>query len=346
MHKYRLCSLSLDILIQPDGPILIKSPHEGAVNPAIPDMSFVRTRSPVANHLGMTVYLPGSSLKGVFRSYCEGIGRAIGLQPDVCNPFNENSRCRREPNPSSEMPVPQRYKTCCHICRLFGSTRLGGRIAISDAYPTEATVTMMNATGQRTGVGIDRLLGSSHSGALYDFEVVERGEFLARIKLENFELWQVGLLALALRDLNAGHLRIGFGTSRGMGFVKADVQRAEARYIGLLVNSNGGERQLRNRNATPFPLEHGEQRLLYGVAKLMGSEAEAYGMKSNGAVKISLDADRISGEGVEVSVLLKSPESIDLNPLHQFFRACVERLQQEIKETPEPPDQPVGGEEE
>ena len=68
MHKYRLCSLALEVKIIPDGPILVKSPQEGTVDPAVPDMSFVRTRSPVSGHSGLTVYLPGSSLKGVLRS--------------------------------------------------------------------------------------------------------------------------------------------------------------------------------------------------------------------------------------------------------------------------------------
>lgn len=342
MHKYRLCLLSLDVLIRPDGPILIKSPIEGTVDPAIPDMNFVRTRSPIANHPGMTVYLPGSSLKGVLRSYCEGIGRALGLRPEVCNPFDESSPCRSEPDPNSEMPVAERYQRSCHICRLFGSTRLGGRIAIADAYPTEDTIAAMNATGQRTGVGIDRLLGSSYPGALYDFEVVERGAFLTRIKVENFELWQVGLLALALRDLDAGRLRIGLGTSRGMGFVKAEVQTTEVRYTGLLIENNG-TRLLRNR-AGEFALEREEYRLLYGVAELMGDEASDYGMRADSPVEIPLDGERIHDEGVEVSVLLKSPEFPDEEPLQQFFAACVERLRQQAETAPTAPVSPAGGE--
>lgn len=340
MHRYRLCSLSLEVLIQPNGPILVKSPHEGTVDPAIPDMSFVRTRSPLPNHEGMTVYLPGSSLKGVLRSYCEGVGRALGLQPPVCNPLKnerEGNRCRGEHETSD-----RQYRESCHICRLFGSTRLGGRIAIADAYPTEGTIAAMNATSNRTGVGIDRLLGSSHRGALYDFEVVEHGMFLAHIKVENFELLQIGLIALALRDLNEGHLRIGLGTSRGMGFVKAEVQKAEVRYTGLLVNGNGTERQLRNRNTSLFPFEHGGRRLLYGVAELIENEATGYGMRAGSAVEIPLDAGRIRDEGVEVRVLLKSPQSPDQEPLRQFFAACVERLRQEAEAAPTTPAEPSG----
>jgi len=342
MHKYRLCSLSLEVLIRPDGPILIKSSQEGAVDPAIPDMSFIRTRSPVVNHPGTTVYLPGSSLKGVLRSYCEGIGRALGLRPEVCDPFNEKSSCRCEADPNTEMPVPERYQTSCHICRLFGSTRLGGRIAIADAYPTQETIAVTNTTSQRTGVGIDRLLGSSFRGALYDFEVVERGAFLTRIKIENFELWQVGLLALALRDLNEGHLRIGFGTSRGMGFVKADVRMAEVRYTGLVSQVNKAW-WLRNR-AGMFVLERDDQRLFYGVAEVMGEEASDYGMRAGSAVEIPLESERILRGGVEERILLKSPQFPDHAPLNRFFAACVARLQHEAQAVSETPAQSSEGE--
>ena len=45
----------------PDGPILIKAGDTGAVDPTRPDMEFVR-----AWYNGQeTVYLPGSSLKGM-----------------------------------------------------------------------------------------------------------------------------------------------------------------------------------------------------------------------------------------------------------------------------------------
>ncbi|MEW6574340.1 MAG: CRISPR-associated RAMP protein Csx7 [Bacillota bacterium] len=318
MYKYRLCCLALDIRIEPWGPVLVKSPKEGSVDPAIPDMSFVRTHSPHPEGPRETVYLPGSSLKGVFRSYCEGISRAVGLP--VCNPFDEKSPCRKE---EKENP----YKESCHICRLFGSTQLGGRISISDAYPTKETIEKANKTNNRTGVGIDRLLGSSLSGALYDYEVVERGSFQAHIRLENFELWQVGLLALALRALDAGHLRIGHGTSRGMGFVKVSTHQAEVRYTGLTVDE---ERSFRNR-AGEFPLldDKGEC-LLYGVAELLPEkEAEAYGMSRGDSVHVAgVVPDSV---GLEVSVMLKK-EKADSPPngaLEQFFGECVKRFSQE-----------------
>ena len=62
MHKALLCELHLDFAIEPRGPLLIKSGREAGADPTLPDMNFVRTYHPT---LGETVYLPGSSLKGV-----------------------------------------------------------------------------------------------------------------------------------------------------------------------------------------------------------------------------------------------------------------------------------------
>ncbi|MEW6448339.1 MAG: RAMP superfamily CRISPR-associated protein [Bacillota bacterium] len=332
MHKYRLCSLALDVLIIPNGPIMVRSPEIGTVDPAIPDMSFVRTRFPGMGR-EMTVYLPGSSLKGVLRSYAEGVGRALGLQPPVCDPFDKESRCRKEENQRTPQPVPERYRRSCHICRLFGSTRLGGRIAISDAYPTPETNDLANQTANRTGVGINRLLGSSQHNALYDYEVVEKGAFRARIILENFELWQVGLLALALRALDAGHLRIGHGTSRGMGFVKVETERAELCYTGVLLK-NGKGWELGNRTGR-FPLVDQDSICLYGVAELLGEEAAAYGMApaaDKPSIRLEKDRikDRICDRDVETLIILKDPGRFpDPAALDRFWGTGVERLQAE-----------------
>jgi hypothetical protein len=174
-------------------------------------------------------------------------------------------------------------------------------------------------------------LGSSYSGALYDFEVVEQGAFFTHILIENFELWQVGLLALALRDLNSGHLRLGSGTSRGMGFVTVEVLRAEVHYTGLLSRDADDTRQLRNRYGS-FCLECGSARRLYGMADLLSEEeAKRYGMKRQGAVEVMMEADRIRSEGIDVQIILKSQRTPDEQCHEVFFAACVQRLVSEAE---------------
>ena len=88
MFQKALNQAMLTIQLRPEGPLLIKSGREAGANPALPDMNFVRT-----HHAGMgqeaTVYLPGSSLKGTLRSYCERVARTLGIP--CCNPFETNN---------------------------------------------------------------------------------------------------------------------------------------------------------------------------------------------------------------------------------------------------------------
>ncbi|MGB8346085.1 MAG: RAMP superfamily CRISPR-associated protein, partial [Ktedonobacteraceae bacterium] len=129
------------------GPLLIKSGHATVVGP---DMTPVMT----SRNGKQEVYLPGSSLKGVFRSHIEKI--VCSLKPQVvCYPFSggENreadlsqrrrdyrdscgtsftrlSRDRRELEDETHFV----YANSCPACRLFGSTWFIGRVAIGDAY--------------------------------------------------------------------------------------------------------------------------------------------------------------------------------------------------------------------
>jgi hypothetical protein len=73
-------------------------------------------------------------------------------------------------------------------------------------------------------VGIDRLLGSVAGRALFDQEVVVAGRFDGQIYFRNVQLYQLALLLLVLRDLDEGYVQIGSGTSRGNGWVHAEIR--------------------------------------------------------------------------------------------------------------------------
>ena len=122
MFKQLLNEAVLDIAIQPDGPVLIKSGELGGADPTHADMEFVRT-------VGQ-VFIPGSSLKGVVRAHAEKIART--LQPEVgpgrgaCNPLDPRASCggRLERDHRSDT----RYAESCFACRLFGNTAVAGRV--------------------------------------------------------------------------------------------------------------------------------------------------------------------------------------------------------------------------
>jgi len=203
----------LTVQLSVDGPLLIRSGEANSLDPALPDMRFVRCQ-----HNGrQTVYLPGSSLKGVFRTRYEQLMKLLGQAP--CNLFDRFKSCSQKLKDKHKYEHTkdgeQRYNESCSACRLFGSLELGSRIRFTDAYPVGDVKLSM-----RNGVGIDRKTGAASSGALYDFEVVESGTFQFEIRFTNFKRYQLALVLEILNDIDNGFVSFGMGTSRGNGSMK------------------------------------------------------------------------------------------------------------------------------
>jgi CRISPR-associated RAMP protein (TIGR02581 family) len=273
MHKRLLNEAILDFTIVPEGPILIKAGETGA-DPTRPDMEFVRTW-----HNGkQVVYLPGPSLKGVIRSHCERIARTVG-EGRSCNPVIKEESCVGRNELKQEHDGKYVHSRSCFICQMFGNTVLAGRVRTADAYPLtveeyenahpdikkkwdqeglsreEREHKIEPRTEERNGVAIDRVFGSVAGGALFQLEVVTSGEFKTKIAIRNFTVAQLGLLALALRDLKLGRVGVGFGKSRGLGHVTLAWGMLTVRYT--------------------CPPE--DKRRLDGVAYLLDEEAGKYG---------------------------------------------------------------------
>ena len=217
------------------GPLLIKSGHASVSGP---DMTPVLTWRDGKQE----VFLPGSSLKGVFRSHLEKI--VCSLKPRVvCYPFegNEEKQADLEQrrrdyrdscggmfnqiarNEDNRRWLEERsdlvYAASCPACRLFGSTGFIGRVAISDAYLVSNEIKEL-----RDGIGIDRLTGGASHGAKFELEVVSSGvAFETDIHLRNYEVWQLGMLFAVLQDMEDELIRVGSGRSRGLGKVKAEI---------------------------------------------------------------------------------------------------------------------------
>ena len=252
MLKRMINSARIDLDIIPIDPLLIKS---GQATVGGVDMSFVRTY-----RFGEKdePFIPGSSIKGMIRSYAEKICRSLRDNPvPVCLPYlrpgeeqqgeKRQASCglcfdkfkkekKRETISSSQV-----YRLSCPACRLFGSHEFAGRFATSDAYLTEG----FKAKGAplleiRDGVAIDRLTGGTAGGAKYDLEVLTRGEFGTTLETRNFERWQLGLVGLVLRDMEQGLVRLGFGKSRGLGRFRVEITKFEIAYYNQDVSHLSG----------------------------------------------------------------------------------------------------------
>lgn len=295
MHKKLVNELRLDFRLKPEGPLLIKSGREAGADPTLLDMNFVRTTHA---EFGRTVYLPGSSLKGAIRSYCEKIGRTVDLP--VCNPLDSKSSCGRKLERTAKIAGgAEIYHDLCPICRIFGHTVMSSHIYLSDAYPTAETVKVVNETEERDGVAIDRISGAVAVGP-FQLEVVTRGEFTASLTLRNFQLWQVGLLTIALRDLAEQRVPLGFAKSRGLGRVSLRYDRLEISYPG----------QFEVAGSRDF------SQAIFGVTAFMAAaEVETYGYAPEGPLSLptptqpAAEWGRVSlvyGEAQAINNLLKA----------------------------------------
>ncbi len=227
MHGVLYNEALLEWSLEPRTPLLIKAGGEGwaAIDPTIPDMSFVRTQ----RNGKLEVYIPGSSLRGVVRSYAERLLRSIGphLACDPTQTRGERRGLRRACHAgrdTTDMDGPDAYNCSCYACRLFGNTALAGRVRISDFYLQGEP-----QLERRYGVAIDRVTGGVVPRALFELEILTAGQFVGSLTVRNFTLGQLGLLAAALLDMSDGLVPIGFGKSRGLGRVRLTFQRLVVR---------------------------------------------------------------------------------------------------------------------
>ena len=218
MHKTRYNALNLTLHLSPKGPLLIKAGGISA-DPTLPDMQFVRTYHP---EKGETTYIPGSSLKGVVRGFVEKALRTISNTTSwqwACATFpDEDASCAKQLGREENSATI--YKRSCGACRIFGHTRLKGRASFTDLLPVDEVKTEI-----RYGVAISRLSHAVAHGP-FEMEAAVSGTFQGHLVLENFELWQLGLLALALESMNQGLVKVGFGKNRGFGEVTVTVRKA------------------------------------------------------------------------------------------------------------------------
>ncbi|MEM7345129.1 MAG: RAMP superfamily CRISPR-associated protein [Chloroflexota bacterium] len=271
MHKRRLSEWTLTMVIKADGPLLIKAGGDAGADPTLPDMYFVRTRHPVSGE--QTIYLPGSSLKGAIRSHVERIIRTVHGGHDwiCCDPLHRRESCGRKIDTRKVSDTAAQYQALCLACRIFGQTTQASHFYISDAYPAEA----INQLSVRHQVAIDRLSGGVAVGP-FELEAALSEEFEVTLTLLNAELWQIGLLALALRDMAEGRLLLGYGKSRGLGQVKLTLGRLAVAYPGRFQADN-----LTNR--------------LSGVGALAADMVADYGFVANDMVNLSAEGQLIDG---------------------------------------------------
>ncbi len=187
--------------------------------------------------------LPGSSLRGVLRSQAERIARTLATlnawgevdkpmatrQADfraacpACNPLTTRSTDEVASCNSFIKTLPKKEREqleqegaedkLCLACRLFGSTWNGSRLRVEDAPFAGKKVEFKVLDF----LAIDRFTGGGRDSAKFDAAVLWKPKFSVRLFLDNPLPWELGWLALTLRDLQDGLTTVGFGAAKGFG---------------------------------------------------------------------------------------------------------------------------------
>lgn len=274
MLRKRLCEATFEWALSCEGPLLIadgryvkekeKGKHgdreKDKEKTQDPDKVFVsrdqygavisavkRARSN-GSPINLDFYVPGTSLRGPFRSQAELIVRSLAPEGAIsprtaCDPFEIESEASKSCSTRMDKHQPKvPYERACPACKLFGCTGTASRIGFTDSELENGYRSVV-----RDMIGIDRFTGGVHTGANMRFHALEGARFTTTVTVRNFELWQLGLLAYVFQDFADGIVPIGFGKSKGFGRVVGTVEavtlvypsgRAEGRvqHLGTLAS--------------------------------------------------------------------------------------------------------------
>lgn len=212
MFKKLLNEAIFEYTFETYSPLLIQGKENGCISPMAVDISYIKTYKDG----NLVPYIPGSSLKGVFRSYSESILEGacdiVGKNRKYIEDGREKECLSKDNKQYKSMSGAERYEKSCLVCKLFGSDTIKSRVSFSNAYPVQPC--KIETAGM---TAIDRVKGGAKSGALRDVEYVGYGIFKGKITLKNYAPYQLKLIARDLEALEMGEIRLGSYTSKGFG---------------------------------------------------------------------------------------------------------------------------------
>jgi len=195
------------------------------------------TDKPILRNAYGRPIIPGSSIKGAFRSAIERIVFSLdgvktcalidgykaclttskGLQMKM-----EENRNKLEMKGTSASTIEDNLlkftlDNLCHTCLLFGSPYTASKVLFHDLRP----LSWAEVTEIRDGVAIDRDSERAVDNHKFDFEVVpSQALFSFTMQLENPTTKELGLIAVGLQEFRQGLVPLGGMKSRGLGKCK------------------------------------------------------------------------------------------------------------------------------
>ncbi|MBF2056634.1 MAG: hypothetical protein IGQ45_05280 [Cyanobacterium sp. T60_A2020_053] len=233
------CQNKLDITIKwsAKGAVMVKSEGDGMAVDILPLVSRVDS--------SLTFVIPGSSLKGVWRSQAERIIRTVcnhSLDYEHKDKFDQQVKLELiktlfgAPAELDDNQNQLGYLSCFAVDDCFATIPMTSHqwASITDATSDSSLRNCLNNIGlQHTQQGyhgaVDRWVGGAAEGFLYttlepfgvNWQPIEISINLQRLKQYNDKLFlpSLALFLLVLRDFMESKIPIGFGVNRGMGAV-------------------------------------------------------------------------------------------------------------------------------
>lgn len=210
----------LELSLQMDGAFLINNPT------AVSKDSETADHQPLLDAEGKPL-LTGKSLRGALRAQAEKIARSLGFR--CCDSLAPCSAIFKEAEVEEKL---------CPVCQVFGATGWQSPLHI---HPFKYAEQETRPTEHQDFVAIDRFHGGGKLTAKFDASYYVRPLFKGRIELDQrLPSWGKGLLALVLRDLKDGDIKLGFGANKGYGgietiepenlFTDADINKFRATF--------------------------------------------------------------------------------------------------------------------
>jgi len=174
-------------------------------------------------------FIPGTSLKGVLRSYMERLLKtgcfenytSCLITDTPCVDKNDVKKIKSnfkniDDNTIKKISV-EIYKNQCDVCKMFGGKAFASKIQINDCKLLNDNYKIE----QRDGVSISRDTLTGVKGRKYNFESVSsQTEFSFEMTIDNLEDKHKDLLKLIINVLKSGDLKVGGKTSAGLGAVQ------------------------------------------------------------------------------------------------------------------------------
>lgn len=181
-------------------------------------------------------YLPARSVRGVLRSHAEKILRTLSGDTAACHDGLGSGRCQVRKKPGQ----PSDYEPVCPACQVFGAAGRRSPLGVSDFRAKKSPAEFV-----QDFVAISPFTGGAARGAKFNARAAARPVLAGSLEFDLEAMaragagpWTLGLIAMLIRDLQAGFLTFGFGAAKGNGRCQGRIAELPDSWLRRLIEAS------------------------------------------------------------------------------------------------------------